>query len=95
MPTTRKERMEILRAELAQLEKAEKEDTRTLPQKLADFIHESTCRLNHTDGCGYGYSDWHDPCDTKQKYLHKAVALLGHVQGNEQLAYAIVRIMTA
>jgi len=41
--------------------KAEQERTKdfTPTERLADMLHETLCRHNHTDGCSWGYEkDW-------------------------------------
>lgn len=41
--------------------KAEQERTKDFSptERLADMLHETLCRHNHTDGCGWGYEkDW-------------------------------------
>lgn len=91
--TDRQERIKELREELELLEKAEREDRRTDTEKLADFIHDKTCHLNHTDGCGYTYSSWKDPCDTRKRYRDKALTLLGLVGHRLDVAMGIVRVM--
>ena len=47
----------------------------TVAQVLAEFLHKSTCRWNHTDGCGWYYrDDWTDY--EHKKYLAIAERLL-------------------
>jgi hypothetical protein len=45
-------------------------------QKLAELIHESQCRWNHTDGCSWYYEKWGDPGYAKKEYLQKANNIL-------------------
>lgn len=55
-----KRRAEI-EAELRQLEaEMERLNALTPAQEMAEALHEAWCRLNHTDGCGWGYegNDW-------------------------------------
>lgn len=28
--------------------------------ELAEFLHDNTCHINHTDGCGWYYEKWED-----------------------------------
>ena len=50
-----KRRAEI-EAELRQLDaEMERLNSLTPSQEMAEALHEAWCRLNHTDGCGWGY----------------------------------------
>lgn len=44
--------------------------------ELAEYIHGKKCRLNHTDQCGWEYSNWDKPCSTRTYYLDKAYDML-------------------
>ena len=41
-------------------------------QKLADVIHEKTCKSNHIDMCGYHYSNWDSPNWDRNQFLDRA-----------------------
>ena len=41
-------------------------------QKLADVIHDKTCKMNHIDVCGYHYSNWENPNWDKDQFLARA-----------------------
>lgn len=48
----------------------------TPEQHLATYLHEKNCMHNHTDGCGWYYSNWKKPGYAKKEYLAKAKRLL-------------------
>lgn len=68
-----------LEEKLAQLKSEQEEyDLLSEDKKLAEFIHQQTCRFNHTDGCGWYYESWRQPSSTSTRagYLKKATNIL-------------------
>lgn len=65
-----------LRLKIENLEK-EKSKIKELDiyERIAELLHDALCHWNHTDGCGWGYSTWENPCDTRKRYKAKAVIL--------------------
>lgn len=63
--------------------------------KLAELIHENTCRFNHTDGCGWFYEKWSNIKDgdnsARGGYLKKAINLLRVVSFDK--ASEIIKIL--
>ena len=62
--------------------KANQTEFESLPEnyKLAEKIHTSTCRFNHTDGCSWEYENWSDKLgDTRKRYIKKADRVLTKV----------------
>ena len=51
-------------------------------ERLADFLHEKLCNWNHIDGCGWEYSSWDKPCDTRMRYRAKAQSLMDYAEHN-------------
>ena len=45
-------------------------------QRLAEVLHGGMCTENHTDGCGWYYSQWGEGGDTRTRYLEKARRVL-------------------
>lgn len=48
-------------------------------QRLAELIHDSQCRWNHTDGCGWFYESWDKPGYSRNEYVEKARNVLKEV----------------
>lgn len=66
----------------AQVKKEEEKEAKSahIPstqKDLAEILHKSLCRHNHTDGCGWYYDDGSWAEDSRQVYLRKAGFLLG------------------
>ena len=59
--------------------------------EIADILHDGLCKLNHTDGCSYYYSEWSDSelRPSRKKYYKMAKILkeylkdIGHVEHNK------------
>jgi len=62
-------------------------------QELADRLHGKLCHFNHTDGCGWTYSNWQNPCSTRDHYLEKANKVLNAISNT--LSRAGVPVTTA
>jgi len=60
-------------------------------QRLAELIHDSQCRWNHTDGCGWYYESWDVPGYSKEEYLRKAKNILKEVPFDQ--AIKLVKMM--
>ena len=66
-----------LEAELRQLEDEEQRLASLTPaQEMAEAIHEAWCRLNHTDGCGWGYEGDSWAGSAHRSWLAKAQRIL-------------------
>lgn len=63
-----------------ELRKRKEEENRlsalTPERRLAEKLHERLCHWNHTDGCGWFYGSWSNPCDTRKRWAAKAQAAL-------------------
>ena len=84
-------RRAALQAELRQLEAEEQRLASLTPsQELAEEMHERWCRLNHTDGCGWGYegTDW---MGHAHSHWHKRASAIMH-EFPEQSVAEIIRI---
>lgn len=48
--------------------------------KIAEFMHDKTCRFNHTDGCGWYYEKWativENDNSARGRYLKQAIDML-------------------
>lgn len=66
-----------LEEKLARLKSEQEEyDLLSEDKKLAELIHQQTCRYNHTDGCGWFYENWKQSSGTRADYLKKAQNIL-------------------
>jgi len=61
-----------LEANQAALEKAERSLSNDPDILLAEAMHKTMCRHNHTDGCGWYYCDWENPREERTDYLRRA-----------------------
>jgi hypothetical protein len=76
--------IESIDKEIQQLEEKKQELLRkkselnslTPSQRIANILHSKQC---HWNGCGWEYSSWCDPCNTRLDYLKKAQAMLREV----------------
>ena len=71
-----------LEAELRQLEDEEQRLASLTPaQEMAEALHEAWCRLNHTDGCSWGYegNNWDE--SAHRSWLNKAQRILREFPG--------------
>jgi hypothetical protein len=60
-------------------------------QQLAELIHDTQCRWNHTDGCGWYYESWDKPGYSRTEYVEKARNILKEVPFNQ--AIKMVKLM--
>lgn len=61
--------------------------------EMAEILHNSLCRFNHTDGCGWGYEkieDFFKPGTTKNIWAEKAKKILETCSAEE-----VERVLTA
>lgn len=58
---------------------------------LAEVLHGKKCRWNHTDGCSWYYSNWDNPCSTRQKYLTDAYNMLA--ENDNDIIKAILKYL--
>ncbi len=74
---------EVYEAKLAELKELESQvkivDGACNMAELTDEFHSVECRLNHTDGCSYGYEKWGEPLtaySAKKQWLAKTERLV-------------------
>ena len=69
----------------------------TPEQRVADYIHESRCHMNHTDCCPWHYefedgiAQWED--SAHKHYLDKAIALLSIEGMTEEKAIEVLDVL--
>ncbi len=86
METDRMRKIKALKDELESLEEEEKRiDILGGEYKIAEYLHEELCRLDHTDVCGWYYDkgDWSE--SSRKKYLKKASELIDMGLTDEQI----------
>lgn len=60
-------------AEIDRLLKEKEELERLDPsERMAEYLHSYFCHASHVDRCGWDYSSWLNPCDTRRRYLADA-----------------------
>lgn len=81
----------------AELDAAEREYHTALAQPPADYVaemlHEALCRSNHTDGCGWLYSNWTSPDAQRMQYRAAAEVLLRLCGGDISKAENFVSVL--
>jgi uncharacterized Fe-S cluster-containing MiaB family protein len=86
-----------LEAKLAET-KREKAKVDAMPpaHRLADILHVSTCRHNHTDACyscSYLYENWEQPGDSKGRELRRVHAILRLLNDDAKLAEQVIKAL--
>lgn len=79
-----------LQNEIDKLEKTKSELKNLTPeQQIAEYLHEKTCRWNHTDGCSWHYETGNNKwsCGVHSEYLKRARLLYNHIQFYEVSLY--------
>lgn len=97
-----REKQRELREELERLMDEEAEYGRLPAEfRLAEYIHDTFCKQNHTDGCGWDYEKWQDPTHpgngshgwTHDRYLDIANKMLDALDHDEFVCYEAIKAL--